>query len=92
MTAVGIGQRIAQPVGVECPVGKELAAGQPVNQSRCAAQIVSLSRCLANDCLHSPRRGQQPEVNQIAQGFRQRHDLSMVALCHPTGCAVAARD
>lgn len=47
----GNGQRIPLPVGVECPVGKELAAGQPFDQCRCAVQIESLP-------------GQQPEIGQ----------------------------
>ena len=58
----GIGQRIAQPVGMERPVGEELAAGRPFDQPHGAARVVRLS-------------GQQAEVDQIATRIRQRDDL-----------------
>ena len=47
------GQRIAQPVRIERPVGEELAARQPTGQRRRAAQVVGVS-------------GQQADVDEVA--------------------------
>ena len=50
------------PVGIERPVGEELAAGQPLEQRRRAAQIMSLS-------------GQQAKIDKVAERIGQGHDL-----------------
>lgn len=57
-----IPQCLAQPVGVESPVGEEPAAPQPFDQRRRCAKVVGLSR-------------QQAEVDQVAERIGQGHDL-----------------
>jgi len=70
-------QRLADPVGIERPVGKELAARQSLNQSRRAAQVVGLS-------------GQQAEVDQVAERIGQGHDLAGHAAARaPDGLALS---
>ena len=57
----GLGQRVAQPVRIERPVCKKLAAVQALYQRRSATQVVSLP-------------GRQAKVGRVAERVGQRHD------------------
>jgi hypothetical protein len=74
---LAVDQSRSEPVRVECPVGQKMIGEKGLDQVGHPSQVMSLSR-------------QQPEIDRVSEGVRQRQDLGRDAAARaPYGLALS---